>query len=376
MNTTVDMIAAVTANEPNCAYASLLAEDSMTWSELHQVWIAAKGEDVESVLNDPACRVRPIAEPVPAGLRGTCAGDVFARLVRMNEGETHARMKRAVAVALDGQDVDRIRTLSRLHAETLATQRDLDRFLIEYPIFTVACLLGVPDEPLPEVVACTGAFVRAIAPGATEVDVTRGSSAADRLSLIFHEMLVNPSPDSLFAAVRNAFLENGIDDPDTLVANVIGFLFQTHDATAGLIGNTIVHLVRNPDASDATQPLRPQVGRIVRAVARADAAVHNTRRFVVGDTEINGVRLMDGEGVLVGLAAANLEGTDRDWSFGGGRHACPGESLAVTITAEGVLALIQGGVIPGRFSDEMRYRPLKNVRIPVFAESSPEVRVP
>jgi cytochrome P450 len=88
-----------------------------------------------------------------------------------------------------------------------------------------------------------------------------------------------------------------------------------------------------------------------------------------------------GDVILVVLAAANrdpLANPDPDrfdifrknrktFSLGVGAHACPGESLAVTIAKAGVEWLITSGAADQLFAGAVRYRKSANTRIPLLA---------
>lgn len=367
MSDSPDVIEAVTSSDLNRTYARLLAERRICWSDERRLWIASAPEDVATVLAHPGCRVRPLAEPVPRALQGTRIGEVFSRLVRMHDGDAHAQGKAAVSKALASVDIDRARSACRRLATTLASHGDLDRFQFELPVMSVAHLLGVPDALLPKVITDTGHFVRALSLAADEEDCVQGTAATNRLGDILEEVLAERARGTLLSALAQAFASGGNDDPEVIVANAIGFLFQAHDATAGLIGNTIVHLARNRDALDRAEPLYPQVERLVGIVAHDDAPVQNTRRFVAQDATVNGAPFADGDVVLLALAAANSVSDDRSWSFGEGRHACPGQELALMIAAVGVTELLELGMIPQHIPEPVRYQPLPNARIPEFA---------
>jgi cytochrome P450 len=164
-------------------------------------------------------------------------------------------------------------------------------------------------------------------------------------------------------------------DADAVVANALGFLSQSYDATAGLIGNTLVALARRPELREPDL-----VPRLVMEVARHDAPVQNTRRFVAADAVVAGQAMKAGDAVLVVLAAANRDPAanadparfeldrraPRTFTFGLGPHACPGAMMATTIAAAGVTALLAAGVPLDRFAEGVRYRPSVNARIPVF----------
>jgi len=108
--------------------------------------------------------------------------------------------------------------------------------------------------------------------------------------------------------------------------------------------------------------------------------VQNTRRWVGAAGRVNGQDMVEGELVLVLLAAANRDpaanprpdifdarrADRRLFTFGVGAHACPGEMLAVGIAAAGVTALLDAGLDPAILPARLTYRPSGNTRIPLF----------
>ncbi|KIF07476.1 hypothetical protein PL81_01735, partial [Streptomyces sp. RSD-27] len=157
--------------------------------------------------------------------------------------------------------------------------------------------------------------------------------------------------------------------PGPLLSNAIGFLSQTYDATAGLIGNTLVALARGAGAADT--------GALVREVVRHDAPVQNTRRFAAGAFTHAGSTVEPGQQVLVLLAAANRDpAVNPDphalspgrvnptvFTFGAGAHRCPGGELAVAVATAVVDGLRRAG---WSTTATPAYRPLANARIPLL----------
>ena len=86
-----DPIAAVTHRDPYPYYAELVATRPVHRDEALGLWVACSAAAVTDVLGHPACLVRPPAEPVPGALLGSPAGDIFGRLVRMNDGRATRR---------------------------------------------------------------------------------------------------------------------------------------------------------------------------------------------------------------------------------------------------------------------------------------------
>jgi cytochrome P450 len=158
---------------------------------------------------------------------------------------------------------------------------------------------------------------------------------------------------------------------------VIGLLSQTYDATAGLIGNTLLALAHT-DGLGAAAP--EELALFIREVARWDAPIQNTRRFAAGPTRVGGTEVEPGQAVLVVLAAANRDPAANPdphrfrperadpalYTFGAGAHGCPGETVAVAIAAGVVGTLLALGFDPRQLPSQPAYRPLANARIPVL----------
>jgi len=244
-----DPIAAATHADPYGYYADLAAERPFHFDPALGAWVACGAVAVAGVLTHPACRVRPAAEPIPAPLLDSPAAEFFRHLVRMNDGDVHRSLKHAVAAALDALDAERVRAASARAARRLAVEigpasdaGELTRFAFALPVHLVAGLLGVADEELPRVAEDVGELVRCIFPGGTPDEVELGKAAAGRLQERFRARLSSVArgeTDTLLAdlAARLAHV-----DADAVVANAVGLLVQARDATAGLIGNTLVAL--------------------------------------------------------------------------------------------------------------------------------------
>jgi cytochrome P450 len=162
-------------------------------------------------------------------------------------------------------------------------------------------------------------------------------------------------------ALRQAAQRAGID-PRAVAANIIGLLVQACEATAALAGNTLLRLGRGTPHQDA-------LDHVVARVAQDDPPVQNTRRFLAADTRLCGHAVKAGDTVLVLLAAASCSGRADDaraWTFGHGRHACPGDRLAQALATATVAALRARGAEPVALARAFRYRPSLNARIPHF----------
>ncbi len=213
-------------------------------------------------------------------------------LARLSDGDAHEPLKSRATATIDA--FANVREV----AEEMASRLDLPLEELAYalPVRTIAKLLGIGDDLTP---------------------LIRESSAA----------IFGGGP-----------------------MNMLGLLVQSCDATAGLIGNTL--LANGPS---------------VEEVLRLDSPVQNTRRYVAEDGVVAGIPMRRGDAILAILAAANRDphANGQIFTFGLGPHACPGQRVAIAIAEAGVAELRWRGV---RIPRPVRYRESLNARIPFVRE--------
>ncbi|SEU15957.1 cytochrome P450 [Variovorax sp. OV084] len=377
-----DPVAAVTHADPYPYYAALRDGPPLAWNEKLRLWVASRADVIEEVLlAHGALRVRPPAEPVPRAIVGSAAGEVFGHLVRMNDGVAHQAHRPALQRALAGLDLNAVHAAALQIALRVPQQQPLSDALFSMPVQAVAHLLGFADDALPQVDRWMRDFVACLSPLSTPEQLQRASAAAGELMTRFEVLVAGKSPrhGTLLAAV---LAESAGDAPlsRSLLANVAGLLSQTCDATAGLVGNSLIALMREPSLRTSTRT-RDGLQAIVEETARHDPSVHNTRRFAAEAVTIAGTPLASGDAVLVLLASANrdpafnpdpdrfmlVRARRRMLGFGHGMHACPGQALACTLAAASLDALLRRA--PDLDAQRLRgwsYRPSVNGRIPVF----------
>lgn len=380
-DTPADPVSAATHADPYPYYAELRAGPPLVWNERLRAWVASRADVIESLLlAHGALRVRPAAEPVPRAIVGSPAGEVFGHLVRMNDGAAHQAYRPALQRALAGLDLD------AAHAEALRLAHgvppdSLSDALFSMPVRAVAHLLGFADEALPQVDRWMRDFVACLSP-LSSADQLQGASAAANELMVRFETLTADTPPRHGSLLTAVLAERDASAPlsRSLFANLVGLLSQTCDATAGLLGNSLIALMREPSLREAART-RDGLQAIVEETARHDPSVQNTRRFCVEPITIAGTTLAAGDAVLLILAAANRDpgfnpdpdrfmlsrARRRMLGFGHGVHACPGQALACALAAAGLEALLD--CAPDL--DAMRkrgwsYRPSANARIPVF----------
>lgn len=383
------LLTAAAHPDPHPYYAALLAYRPFYREHRLDLWVALGAKEVAEVLASEAMRARPPAEPVPAAIKGAPAGEVFKDLVRMNDGHRHAHAKAAVGACLRTLDPAHVAAIARRDAARLARalavrhRHGLDLFNFALPVRVVAQLIGLSEDMAGRCAALVGDFVLCLSPLSSPDEIAGGSRAADSLLRLLRDEWQRSDHGGL-AAHAERLRDLGLGTRDAVLANLVGFMSQSYEATAGLIGNTLLALASHAQLRRRVAGDDALLQRVIEEVARHDPPVHNTRRYVAEGCVIADQALKPGDQILVVLAAANRDPAhcerphvfdpdraDRSsFTFGAGRHACAGQEIATSIATAAIQALMAHGLDVAALAGPVAYRRSVNSRIPLFGDAA------
>lgn len=382
-----DPIAAVTHPDPYPYYRALAERGPIQFDPQLHLWVVTGYAAISDVLRDPGGRTRPATEPVPAALVGTATGKVFGRMVRMTDGPRSRAVKHALQQALTELSPGQTATLADRTADGvlshLAATNDPDgptQALFAIPVTVMAILLGFPELSIGGLIPNVRRFAAAIAPSPRGGSIEASERSTPELVAQVGELVdraARTETGLLGSFIRRARLLEP-DWREVVVANTVGLLFQSLDATAGLIGNSLRVLAAHPDLRAAVLAEPARLDGVVLETLRYDPPIQNTRRFAAAGMTIAGQDVGPGETLLLIIAAANRDPAvfadpDRfaperagreSLSFGVGAHRCPGQRLAWDIAVAGVRHGLRRGFAEGDRSRPSRFIPSPNARIP------------
>lgn len=373
---------AATHPDPYGYYQQLRQHSELWFDPGLGLWIASSARAVEAIAAHPDCLVRPPGEPVPCAIAHGSAGQVFGDLMRMNEGERHRCPRRVIAPVLASIGAASIaHSVMRLFDSPGDPFEELNALIFTLPVSVVADLLGFACGQLQEVAERTRDFVACLSPLSDEAQLHAADVAAVRLGDLFNGLLCSEGKErGVLDHIYSQHQSGDWPDRDALIANVIGLLSQTCEASAGLIGNTLVALQQQPGLLQSVRQAPQRAVELVAEVARHDSPVQNTRRFVAARCTVGDRVLAAGDTVLLLLASANRDPwanpdpdsfqldrpARRTFSFGYARHECPGQQLALSIASHAIQALLRRQPAFSADTLQWRYLPSLNGRIPRF----------
>jgi cytochrome P450 len=327
---------------PWAAYARLRDEEPVFRAEGGQ-YVISRHADIRAVLRDNVAFTHPSVSNHPVANVMEIDGSehkrrrlMLAKLVaprRLKDNEPNVR---AQADQLIDQFIDR------------GSVELVSEFAVPFPAMVIPTMLGLDDHDAEwfEKWATGGLDGAAI----DYVDERRSSAQASGWDYIYAysraalEQRIAEPRDDLLSELLDAQRETlGDVDLDALMADVGATIGGGIHTTAGLIGNTMALLMRNPDLLARVQADFTLVPRVLEESLRVDAPVQWQPRTVLQDVEVGGVPISAGSTVILLFGAGNRDeqvfscpedidpmSPDRGkhLSFGFGPHTCFGAPLA------------------------------------------------
>ena len=320
-------------------------------SEKFRPWLITGYPEVRAALGDQrlAKDSRRVAELLDRhGLSGqdSIFGQSLSHHMLNTDPPEHGRLRKLVGNVFTPRRVEllrpRIQQISDelLDALPLGEEVDLlEAFAVPLPIKVICELLGVPAEDRSEFREWSNRLVSALP---REVVNEASAAMAAYLGDLIRAKEEDPGEDMLSALVH-AREEGDRLGRDELIAMACLLLAAGHETTVNLIGNGTLALLTHPGQLAALRADRSRLTNAIEEFLRYDGPINQaTLRFTAEPVEIGGVRIPEGEFVVLSVDAANHDegryprpddlDIDRDTGghlgFGRGIHYCLGAPLA------------------------------------------------
>jgi cytochrome P450 len=221
------------------------------------------------------------------------------------------------------------------------------------PVAVIAHMLGVPDHMHRQLLEWGNGAAATLDPSLSwpRHKAARNDIRQLNLWLDQHIRVIRKAPqDDLLSKLANLEGDDRLTDLE-LRATALLLLGAGFETTVNLIGNAVHVLDQHPDQLRSLQDDPSGWGNAVEEVLRYDSPVQVTIRQAYADTEVDGIRVPQGQPILTYLGGANRDpavfadpqtfdvtraNANQHLAFSQGIHFCLGAGLA---RLEGVVGL-------------------------------------
>ena len=335
------------------------------------VWMTVDHKIANDLLRSEDFRVIAMGSNLPKPLRWVARHTETGLLHPLKppsmlsvEPPDHTRYRKLVSSVFTTRAVAALRDRVEETANTLLDQLEdgehsdvvdvVERYCSQLPVSVIGDILGVPEPARRRILEFGELAAPSLDIGLTWAQYRRVNRGIEGFNgwLADHLQGLRRNPgDDLMSQIIQASDEGAHLNDEELLATAGLVLAAGFETTVNLLGNGIRLLLETPEHL-ATLAARPELWpNTVEEILRLESPVQITARMASKDTDIAGVTVRRGEGVVIYLAGANRDpkvfadphrfDIERDnagkhLSFSGGRHFCLGAALA---RAEGEVGL-------------------------------------
>ncbi|MFF6779784.1 cytochrome P450 [Streptomyces sp. NPDC012510] len=312
--------------------------------EVHdEVWLVVGYEEARAALADP----RLAKDGAKIGVT-FLDEELIGKYLLAADPPQHTRLRGLIAREFTARRVERLRPrVQEMTDALLDTMLPLGRadlvesFAYPLPLGVICELLGVPEI---DRAAFRELSTEAVAPARAESAYDTFVELASYLRDLIEDKRCSPPADDLLSALIRTTNEDGDRlSPAELRGMAFILLIAGHETTVNLITGAVHALLTHPGQLAEVRADPSLVDAVVEETLRHEGPVENaTFRFAAEPLEIGGTAIPAGDSVMIGLAAADRDGTrfpaaDRfdihretrgHLAFGHGIHYCLGAPLA------------------------------------------------
>ncbi len=393
---------------PYDQYRRLRAEDPIHRSELLHGYCVTRFADVNTILRDPSVSSEiDKADPTPLTIDEIRRRDESPRggrtLVLLDDPD-HAQLRKLISKPFRPREVDAMQGLVdervRVRIDHLIAERGtgpiefdlIEDFAYPLPVEIFCQMLGIPEEDHPGFRFWVNCIARSLDPvmGAEEREelVTRTDEMWDFLETLVADKR-RRDDDDILSGLIHAEVDGQSLSHEDLMAQIVTLYVAGHEPTAGLVGNGMLALLRQPDQWRLLQSQRAHLRNAVSELLRYDGPNQFVRRVATRDMDFDtpdGTVTIPARSVIYaspasanrddarwGDAVDEVDITRRDagqhLQFGAGVHACLGSHLARLQSEAMLTALLD------RFTDiELADEPVWSTRMVIRGLNQLRVR--
>lgn len=358
-------------------------------------YVVSTYNEIAALLHDPRVSSDERKRTIKEGIRGaglnvsTMDSNIQPPFIFLDPPD-HDNFRRTLMTQFTPARVESLRaTIQQTVKRLLDAQKDkrqldvVDDIAYPLPVTVICDLLGVPREDEKRFHEWSTTLASTLDPGqqSTEQELEHARQAAKEMREYMISLIASLSQkpgDNLLSGLLLENQKTNVMNMRELVSNAVMLLIAGHETTVNLITNSMLAMLRNPEAWEQLQRDPELVVTLVEEVLRYDPPVHFRTRTTLADIEIAGTTIPKGAPVVLLLASGsrdprrfphpdNFDPRRKDnqhLGFSGGIHYCVGAPLARMETHIVLAELARRIEAPRLTSETITYRDNASLRGP------------
>lgn len=353
-------------------------------------WLVTRHEDVVALFTDPRMssqRIDATFAVLPEDVQKELQPlrDVLADRMLLSDPPKHTRLRTLVMKAFSAKAAagrrDRIQMFCDRFLDQVVPRGEMDvmaDFATPLPGWTIADTLGIPQDRQDDFTRWARDQVLIYDRLGTMHDrvevMRRGQASMLEMKAYLEEIIAerrrSPQEDLLTELVHAEEAGDRLTTNE-MVVMVVAILIGGNNSTAHLIGNSVLTLIRHPEALERLLAEPELIRPALDEVMRYESPVQTTSRVALEPIELRGQTIEAGANVNLMIAAANRDPRqfddpdtfvidrrpNRHLTFAHGPHFCLGSALARNVAQIAVLSLFQRCRNLRLVSDDVQWAP-------------------
>lgn len=370
------------SKDPYSVYKTMLEEHPIFWDETNQIWVIYSHEYCTEILNSPNVNI-PSINPNNEQELNEYTLKIINHLSRLSNGIHHVIAKEtAMLLFANMKSIDINQIIAELLDSRLIENKIdwVDSICKILPVLVILKSYGFEQDDCKFISEKIGHLAKIMLPNKSTEQIQAINEISDscysiikkQLSdLSFHQPLLDKISES-----HNITLEETIT---VSVSNLIGLLIQSYDAGRGILSNSLLQIINNPNLIYKNNINKTLMQKMVIETLRFDPPIHNTRRVAITDIALGKTVIKKNEILLLVLAAANRDpkkfdnalsfdieriNNNENLTFGIGSHMCLAKYFSIHLTTEALFYLLNNYKTITSLENNIQYEPLINARLP------------
>lgn len=346
-------------SNPYAAYREIQAAAPVFFWDQYGFWCFSRHADVSALLRDRrfgrqilhVASRESLGWPEPSEHLAPFNAIERHSLLELEPPE-HTRLRGLVNRAFVSRQVERL--APRIEAlanelidgfSTQGTTELISAYATPIAVRVIAELIGAPVEMAPRLLDWSHRMVAMYQFGASRAVEDSAAAAAQEIAQFVRDLARQrrrEPADDLISRLIESEGQHGRLTEDELISTCVLLLNAGHEATVHAIGNGVKAILENDSRQQVAGAGPDAAEGMADELLRFDAPLHLFTRYALGDLEIAGINLRQGEKIGLLLGAANRDSrvfpeADRldlsrapnpHLAFGAGIHFCVGAPLA------------------------------------------------